>query len=66
MRKFVNHTAMDIFYYTSPRYRNEIISALQNEMNKIYKMFIDRNPAFTGKVYLVFLFLVFFRKNWST
>ncbi|XP_076812132.1 phospholipase DDHD1-like [Clavelina lepadiformis] len=50
VRRFVNNTAMDIMYYASPLYRNEIVCALRDELNRIHKLFRDRNPNFNGKI----------------
>nr|CAB3236623.1 phospholipase DDHD1-like [Phallusia mammillata] len=50
MRKFINNTAMDIMYYTSPLFRHEIINGLRSQINKLYAMFMQRNPNFTGKI----------------
>nr|XP_040565528.1 phospholipase DDHD1-like [Lepeophtheirus salmonis] len=53
LRNLLNSSAMDIMYYTSPLYRMEIWSALQEELNRIYEMFVQRNPYFEangGKV----------------
>ncbi|XP_070577524.1 phospholipase DDHD1-like isoform X2 [Ptychodera flava] len=56
LRAVLNSSAMDIMYYTSPLYRSEIVRGLQSELNRLYKMFCDRNPGFEandGKVSVI-------------
>ena len=51
MRKFVNDTALDILYYTTPLYRNDIVSGLRKELNRVFALFKANNPDFDGKVF---------------
>lgn len=56
LRKVINDTTLDVFYYTSPFYREEIIQAIRTQLNAVYKQFCDRNPSFkenNGKVSIV-------------
>ncbi|XP_070605421.1 phospholipase DDHD1 isoform X2 [Erythrolamprus reginae] len=56
LRDLLNSSAMDIMYYTSPLYRDELVKGLQQEMNRLYNLFCSRNPEFTekgGKVSIV-------------
>ncbi|XP_063146610.1 phospholipase DDHD1 [Candoia aspera] len=56
LRDMLNSSAMDIMYYTSPLYRDELVKGLQQEMNRLYTLFCSRNPEFTekgGKVSIV-------------
>ncbi|XP_032092567.1 phospholipase DDHD1 isoform X2 [Thamnophis elegans] len=56
LRDLLNSSAMDIMYYTSPLYRDELVKGLQQEMNRLYTLFCSRNPEFTekdGKVSIV-------------
>uniref|UniRef100_A0A915AY74 DDHD domain-containing protein n=1 Tax=Parascaris univalens TaxID=6257 RepID=A0A915AY74_PARUN len=50
MRHALNSTAMDIMYYQSPLYRNEIMSGLARSMNTVYKLFMDNHPEFDGPI----------------
>lgn len=50
VRQFLNNNLMDIMYYTSLRYRGEIVQALRNEISRLHYMFIERNPEFSGKI----------------
>ncbi|XP_054828425.1 phospholipase DDHD1 isoform X2 [Eublepharis macularius] len=49
LRDMLNSSAMDIMYYTSPLYRDELVKGLQQELNRLYTLFCSRNPDFRGK-----------------
>ncbi|XP_068110767.1 phospholipase DDHD1 isoform X3 [Hyperolius riggenbachi] len=56
IRDMLNSSAMDIMYYTSPLYRDELVKGLQQELNRLYSLFCSRNPEFEergGKVSIV-------------
>ncbi|KAJ3606799.1 hypothetical protein NHX12_026318 [Muraenolepis orangiensis] len=55
LRDMLNSSAMDIMYYTSPLYRDEITRGLTLELNRLYTLFCTRNPEFraSGKVSIV-------------
>uniref|UniRef100_A0A8D2GVL7 DDHD domain-containing protein n=1 Tax=Urocitellus parryii TaxID=9999 RepID=A0A8D2GVL7_UROPR len=56
LRDLLNSSAMDIMYYTSPLYRDELVKGLQQELNRLYSLFCSRNPDFEekgGKVSIV-------------
>ncbi|KAM7403278.1 hypothetical protein PAMA_003958 [Pampus argenteus] len=56
LRDLLNSSAMDIMYYNSPLYRDEITKGLTNELNRLYTLFCSRNPEFEasgGKVSIV-------------
>ncbi|XP_071961964.1 phospholipase DDHD1-like [Antedon mediterranea] len=53
LRAVLNSTGLDLLYYQSPLYRSEILKKLQEELNRLYKLFCHRNPWFeanSGKV----------------
>lgn len=52
LRDFTNDTLLDILFYTSPIYCQTIISTVGNELNRVYDLFKQRNPAFEGGVSL--------------
>uniref|UniRef100_A0A665WKG8 Phospholipase DDHD1-like n=1 Tax=Echeneis naucrates TaxID=173247 RepID=A0A665WKG8_ECHNA len=54
LRDMLNSSAMDIMYYTSPLYRDEV-GGLTLELNRLYSLFCSRNPDFekNGKVSIV-------------
>uniref|UniRef100_A0A8C1WRK6 DDHD domain containing 1a n=1 Tax=Cyprinus carpio TaxID=7962 RepID=A0A8C1WRK6_CYPCA len=56
LRDLLNSSAMDIMYYTSPLYRDEITKGLTQELNRLYSLFCSRNPQFEssgGKVSII-------------
>ncbi|KAG7511282.1 phospholipase DDHD1-like [Solea senegalensis] len=56
LRDLLNSSAMDIMYYNSPLYRDEITKGLTQELNRLYTLFCSRNPGFEeqgGKVSIV-------------
>uniref|UniRef100_A0A673CHP0 Phospholipase DDHD1-like n=1 Tax=Sphaeramia orbicularis TaxID=375764 RepID=A0A673CHP0_9TELE len=56
LRDLLNSSAMDIMYYNSPLYRDEITKGLTQELNRLYSLFCSRNPDFEergGKVSIV-------------
>ncbi|CAF1049147.1 unnamed protein product, partial [Didymodactylos carnosus] len=53
MRNFTNGTLLDILFYTSPVYCQKIISRVISEMNRLYDIFLQRNPSFKGQVSVI-------------
>lgn len=51
-RSIVSDLALDVLLYQSA-YREQIMSIVLNEANRIYKLFKERNPEFKGKVHLL-------------
>ncbi|KAG8236991.1 hypothetical protein J437_LFUL017112, partial [Ladona fulva] len=52
LRYFTNDTLLDILFYTSPVYCQTIMDTVGNEMNRMYDLFLKRNPDFKGTVCL--------------
>lgn len=52
LRDFTNDTLLDILFYTSPVYCQNIVTTVGTELNRLYDMFKQRNPNFTGRVSL--------------
>ncbi|KAL8613088.1 hypothetical protein ACOMHN_035029 [Nucella lapillus] len=52
LRDFVNDTLMDILFYTSPAYCQIICDTVGQEMNRLFQIFLARNPTFSGEVSL--------------
>ncbi|EPY82277.1 phospholipase DDHD2 [Camelus ferus] len=50
LRHFTNDTILDVFFYNSPTYCQTIVDTVASEMNRIYKLFLQRNPDFKGGV----------------
>ncbi|KAL8596924.1 hypothetical protein ACOMHN_062294 [Nucella lapillus] len=52
LRDFVNNTLLDILFYTSPAYCQIICDTVCQEMNRLFEMFLTRNPTFSGEISL--------------
>jgi hypothetical protein len=53
VRNFLTDLALDILLYQSPAYKGHISRIVVDELNRIYRLFKERNPSFKGKVSLV-------------
>lgn len=51
-RSLISDLALDVLLYQSA-YREQISEIVFKEANRIYKLFIERNPNFKGKVHIV-------------
>lgn len=52
IRNLITDLALDILLYQSA-YREHIAGIVQRECNRIYELFVQRNPSFQGKVSMV-------------
>ena len=52
IRNLITDLALDILLYQSA-YREHIASIVQQECNRVYELFVQRNPNFSGKVSLI-------------
>uniref|UniRef100_A0A8C7S408 SEC23 interacting protein n=1 Tax=Oncorhynchus mykiss TaxID=8022 RepID=A0A8C7S408_ONCMY len=50
LRHFTNETLLDVLFYNSPTYCQTIMDTVALEINRIYALFMQRNPDFTGGV----------------
>ncbi|KAM6916500.1 SEC23-interacting protein [Xenentodon cancila] len=48
LRHFTNETLLDVLFYNSPTYCQTIIDTVSLEMNRLYALFMQRNPDFRG------------------
>lgn len=53
LRTFINTTLADILFYTSPIYCQRIVTRCTNEMNRLYELFLQRNPTYTGQISVI-------------
>ncbi|KAM7199403.1 phospholipase DDHD2 [Naviculisporaceae sp. PSN 640] len=51
-RSLISDLALDVLLYQSA-YREQIADIVTKESNRIYKLFMERNPNFKGKVHVV-------------
>ncbi|CAG0883480.1 unnamed protein product [Darwinula stevensoni] len=52
LRSLINDTLLDILFYTSPVYCQQVMDTVGSEINRMYHLFMERNPGFTGQVSL--------------
>ncbi|XP_042314626.1 SEC23-interacting protein isoform X2 [Sceloporus undulatus] len=50
LRHFTNETLLDILFYNSPTYCQTIVDKVGLEMNRLYALFMSRNPDFKGGI----------------
>ncbi|NXL84678.1 DDHD2 Phospholipase, partial [Alectura lathami] len=50
LRHFINDTILDVFFYNSSTYCQTIVDTVASEMNRLYQLFLQRNPNFSGGV----------------
>ncbi|NWI18435.1 DDHD2 Phospholipase, partial [Crypturellus soui] len=50
LRHFINDTILDVFFYNSSTYCQTIVDTVASEMNRLYQLFLSRNPGFKGGV----------------
>ena len=50
VRNLITDLALDILLYQSPAYKDHISRIVLDECNRIYHLFMERNPNFKGKV----------------
>ncbi|XP_023863435.1 SEC23-interacting protein isoform X1 [Salvelinus sp. IW2-2015] len=50
LRHFTNETLLDVLFYNSPTYCQTIMDTVALEINRIYALFLQRNPDFTGDI----------------
>ncbi|KAI1778022.1 DDHD domain-containing protein [Hypoxylon cercidicola] len=51
-RSLISDLALDVLLYQSA-YREQIAEIVLKESNRIYKLFMERNPEFKGKVHII-------------
>ena len=53
VRNLITDLALDILLYQSPAYKDHISRIVLRECNRIYHLFMERNPMFKGKISLI-------------
>ncbi|KAL8416038.1 hypothetical protein RB596_006554 [Gaeumannomyces avenae] len=52
VRSLISDLALDVLLYQSA-YREQIAHIVLQESNRVYNLFMERNPKFTGKVHII-------------
>lgn len=50
LRHFTNETLLDVLFYNSPTYCQTIMDTVALEINRLYALFMTRNPDYKGSV----------------
>lgn len=50
LRHFTNETLLDVLFYNSPTYCQTIMDTVALEINRLYALFMKRNPDYRGAV----------------
>ncbi|CAL1578387.1 unnamed protein product [Knipowitschia caucasica] len=50
LRHFTNETLLDVLFYNSPTYCQTIMDTVALEINRLYALFMERNPDYRGSV----------------
>ncbi|GAM27655.1 hypothetical protein SAMD00019534_108310 [Acytostelium subglobosum LB1] len=53
VHEFVNHTMLDILFWTSPTYSQTIYTEVGAQLNQKYREFLKECPDFKGKVHIL-------------
>lgn len=53
VRNLITDLALDILLYQSPAYKDHISRIVLEECNRIYHLFMARNPTFNGKISMI-------------
>jgi hypothetical protein len=56
VREMISNVLIDIPHYLSNQHRNRLIQAVVEDCNRVYRLFVKRNPDFTergGKVHII-------------
>ncbi|XP_062286108.1 SEC23-interacting protein [Scomber scombrus] len=50
LRHFTNETLLDVLFYNSPTYCQTIMDTVALEINRLYALFLKRNPDYAGGI----------------
>ncbi|KAM3605569.1 uncharacterized protein V6R79_001003 [Siganus canaliculatus] len=50
LRHFTNETLLDVLFYNSPTYCQTIMDTVAQEINRLYALFMQRNPDYSGGI----------------
>lgn len=50
IRMIASDSILDVLLYMTPNYRQDMISQVTKECNRVYNLFVSKNPTFSGKI----------------
>lgn len=53
LRNLVGDVALDILLYYDQKYVDQIFKTVTEELNRVYSLYMERNPNFKGKVHIM-------------
>ncbi|KAI5957647.1 hypothetical protein KGF57_003341 [Candida theae] len=53
LRNIVGDVVLDVLLYYEPKYLKQIFTSVISELNRVYKLYLERNPNFKGKVHIL-------------
>ncbi|KAG5417160.1 hypothetical protein I9W82_004793 [Candida metapsilosis] len=53
LRNIVGDVVLDVLLYYEPKYLKQIFTSVTSELNRVYKLYTERNPNFKGKVHIL-------------
>ncbi|KAI5954021.1 hypothetical protein CANMA_004860 [Candida margitis] len=53
LRNMVGDVVLDVLLYYEPKYLKQIFTSVTSELNRVYKLYKERNPNFNGKVHIL-------------
>lgn len=53
LRNIVGDVALDILLYYETNYSHQIFKSVTEELNRVYSLYMEKNPDFKGKVHLM-------------
>lgn len=53
LRNIVGDVVLDVLLYYEPKYLKQIFTSVTSELNRVYKLYMERNPNFKGKIHIL-------------
>ncbi|CAH2352073.1 probable phospholipase, mitochondrial [[Candida] railenensis] len=53
LRNMVGDVLLDVLLYYEPHYIEQVFKIVISELNKVYQLYIEKNPGFNGKVHIL-------------
>ncbi|KAM3124318.1 hypothetical protein CJJ07_002555 [Candidozyma auris] len=53
LRNIVGDVILDVLLYYEPKFRNQILKIVTEELNRVYRLYKERNPDFNGKIHIL-------------